>query len=314
MIYDILIIGGGPAGLTAATYGCRAGKSVLVLEKETFGGQITWSPKVENFPGFVSISGAELGDRFMEQAMEQGAEVELEEAVSVSMEGEIKTVTCASGAEFKGRSLIIAAGAKPRMLGIEREAELVGNGVCYCAVCDGAFYKGKAVAVNGGGNSALQDALLLSEKCSRVYLIHRRDSFRGEAKLVEALKQRQNVEFVMNSRISALLGGDELEGIEVKTGEESREIPVEGLFVAIGHAPALGAFGSLIELGEGGYAASGEDCLTKSAGVFVAGDCREKTVRQLTTAVSDGSAAALAACAWLDSREGSEYIEAFYCR
>lgn len=301
MIYDILIIGGGPAGLAAATYGCRAGKSVLVLEKETFGGQITWSPKVENFPGFVSISGAELGDRFMEQAMEQGAEVELEEAVSVSMEGEIKTVTCASGAEFKGRSLIIAAGAKPRMLGIEREAELVGNGVCYCAVCDGAFYKGKAVAVNGGGNSALQDALLLSEKCSRVYLIHRRDSFRGEAKLVEALKQRQNVEFVMNSRISALLGGDELEGIEVKTGEESREIPVEGLFVAIGHAPALGAFGSLIELGEGGYAASGEDCLTKSAGVFVAGDCREKTVRQLTTAVSDGSAAALAACAWLDS-------------
>ena len=300
MIYDILIIGGGPAGLTAATYGCRAGKSVLVLEKETFGGQITWSPKVENFPGFVSISGAELGDRFMEQAMEQGAEVELEEAVSVSMEGEIKTVTCASGAEFKGRSLIIAAGAKPRMLGIEREAELVGNGVCYCAVCDGAFYKGKAVAVNGGGNSALQDALLLSEKCSRVYLIHRRDSFRGEAKLVEALKQRQNVEFVMNSRISALLGGDELEGIEVKTGEESREIPVEGLFVAIGHAPALGAFGSLIELGEGGYAASGEDCLTKSAGVFVAGDCREKTVRQLTTAAADGSAAALAACAWLD--------------
>lgn len=302
MIYDILIIGGGPAGLTAATYGCRAGKSVLVLEKETFGGQITWSPKVENFPGFVSISGAELGDRFMEQAMEQGAEVELEEALSVSVEGDVKTVTCASGAEFKGRSLIIAAGAKPRMLGIEREAELVGNGVCYCAVCDGAFYKGKAVAVNGGGNSALQDALLLSEKCSRVYLIHRRDSFRGEAKLVEALKARGNVEFVLNSSISALLGGEELEGIVVKTGEESREIPVEGLFVAIGHAPALGDFGSLIELGEGGYAASGEDCLTKSEGVFVAGDCREKAVRQLTTAVSDGSAAALAACAWLDRK------------
>lgn len=302
MIYDILIIGGGPAGLTAATYGCRAGKSVLVLEKETFGGQITWSPKVENFPGFVSISGAELGDRFMEQAMEQGAEVELEEALSVSVEGDVKTVTCASGAEFKGRSLIIAAGAKPRMLGIEREAELVGNGVCYCAVCDGAFYKGKAVAVNGGGNSALQDALLLSEKCSRVYLIHRRDGFRGEAKLVEALKARGNVEFVLNSSISALLGGEELEGIVVKTGEESREIPVEGLFVAIGHAPALGDFGSLIELGEGGYAASGEDCLTKSEGVFVAGDCREKAVRQLTTAVSDGSAAALAACAWLDRK------------
>lgn len=304
MIYDILIIGGGPAGLTAATYGCRAGKSVLVLEKETFGGQITWSPKVENFPGFVSISGAELGDRFMEQAMEQGAEVELEEAVSVNTEGDVKTVTCASGAEFQGRSLIIAAGAKPRMLGLPREAELVGSGVCFCAVCDGAFYKDKTVAVNGGGNSALQDALLLSEKCGKVYLIHRRDSFRGEAKLVEALKQRENVEFVMNSRITALLGREELSSIVVKTGEESREIALEGLFVAIGHAPDLGAFGSLIELDGGGYAASGEDCLTKTPGVFVAGDCRKKSVRQLTTAVSDGSAAALAACAWLDSTGG----------
>ena len=304
MIYDILIIGGGPAGLTAATYGCRAGKSVLVLEKETFGGQITWSPKVENFPGFVSISGAELGDRFMEQAMEQGAEVELEEAVSVNTEGDVKTVTCASGAEFQGRSLIIAAGAKPRMLALPREAELVGSGVCFCAVCDGAFYKDKTVAVNGGGNSALQDALLLSEKCGKVYLIHRRDSFRGEAKLVEALKQRENVEFVMNSRITALLGREELSSIVVKTGEESREIALEGLFVAIGHAPDLGAFGSLIELDGGGYAASGEDCLTKTPGVFVAGDCRKKRVRQLTTAVSDGSAAALAACAWLDSTEG----------
>lgn len=304
MIYDILIIGGGPAGLTAATYGCRAGKSVLVLEKESFGGQITWSPKVENFPGFVSISGAELGDRFMEQAMEQGAEVELEEAVSVNTEGDVKTVTCASGAEFQGRSLIIAAGAKPRMLGLPREAELVGSGVCFCAVCDGAFYKDKTVAVNGGGNSALQDALLLSEKCGKVYLIHRRDSFRGEAKLVEALKQRENVEFVMNSRITALLGREELSSIVVKTGEESREIALEGLFVAIGHAPDLGAFGSLIELDGGGYAASGEDCLTKTPGVFVAGDCRKKSVRQLTTAVSDGSAAALAACAWLDSTEG----------
>lgn len=304
MIYDILIIGGGPAGLTAATYGCRAGKSVLILEKETFGGQITWSPKVENFPGFVSISGAELGDRFMEQAMEQGAEVELEEAVSVSGEGEVKTVTCASGAEFQCRSLIIAAGAKPRMLGLPGEAELVGNGVCFCAVCDGAFYKDKTVAVNGGGNSALQDALLLSEKCGKVYLIHRRDSFRGEAKLVEALKQRENVEFVMNSRITALLGREELSSIVVKTGDESREIALEGLFVAIGHAPDLGAFGSLIELDGGGYAASGEDCLTKTPGVFVAGDCRKKRVRQLTTAVSDGSAAALAACAWLDSTEG----------
>lgn len=302
MIYDILIIGGGPAGLTAAVYGCRAGKSVLVLEKEGFGGQITWSPKVENFPGFISLSGAELGDRLMEQAMEQGAEMELEEAVSVKINGEVKTVCCASGAEFQAKTLIIAAGARPRMLGIAGEQELVGNGVCFCAVCDGAFYKDKTVAVNGGGNSALQDALLLSEKCRKVYLIHRRDSFRGEARLVEALKARDNVEFVLNGSITALLGESELKGIVVKTGEEKREIPVEGLFVAVGHAPALGDFSSIIELDQGGYAASGEDCLTKTPGVFVAGDCRRKNVRQLTTAVADGSAAALAACAWLDAR------------
>ena len=207
MLYDILIVGGGPAGLTAATYARRAGKSVLVIEKNAFGGQITWSPKVENFPGFVSVSGAQLGDRLLEQAMEQGAEVELDEVTAVSVRPDgIKTVACDSGAVFEGRALIAAVGAKPRMLGLAREEELVGNGVCFCAVCDGAFYAGKDVAVNGGGNSALQDALLLSEKCRRVYLIHRRDAFRGEQKLVEALEKRENVEFVLRASVAELLG------------------------------------------------------------------------------------------------------------
>lgn len=301
-MYDMIIIGGGPAGLTAATYGRRAGKTVLVIEKNAFGGQITWSPKVENFPGFVSISGTELGDRFLEQAMEQGADVELEEVSSVEAGTDGKTVHCVSGAAFQGRTVIIATGAKPRMLGLPREEELVGSGVCFCAVCDGSFYKGQDVAVNGGGNSALQDALLLSEKCRKVYLIHRRDSFRGEARLVEALEARDNVEFVLNSEITALLGGDELSGITVKTGAQSRDIPVSGLFVAIGHEPDLGAFGTLMDLDARGYAASGEECLTKTPGVFVAGDCRKKSVHQLTTAVADGSAAALAACVWLDER------------
>ncbi len=300
MIYDILIIGGGPAGLTAATYACRAGKSVLVIEKAAFGGQITWSPKVENFPSVVSISGAELGDRLMEQAMEQGAEVELDEAVSASLDGDVKRIICDSGAVFEGRSVIIATGARPRMLGIENEEALVGNGVCFCAVCDGAFYKGRTVAVSGGGNSALQDALLLSEKCEKVYLIHRRAQFRGEAKLVDALEKRGNVEFVTESTITALLGDGELTGIKLAQNGAEREIALDGLFVAIGHTPDNGIFKEYIDLDAAGYADAAEDCLTKTAGVFVAGDCRKKSVRQLTTAAADGSVAALAACAYLD--------------
>lgn len=300
-MYDIIIIGGGPAGLTAATYARRAGKTVLVIEKNAFGGQITWSPKVENFPSHVSISGAELGDRLLEQAMEQGAEVELEEVTGVNVEGDIKTVLCESGAEFQGKALIIATGAKPRMLGLPREEELIGSGVCFCAVCDGAFYKGCDVAVNGGGNSALQDAVLLSEKCSKVYLIHRRDSFRGEAALVDILRRKSNVEFVLEASITALEGENELTAITVNQKGAERRIPVQGLFVAIGHAPDNGIFSKLIELDRAGYAASGEDCLTRSAGIFVAGDCRAKSVHQLTTAVADGSVAALAACSWLDA-------------
>lgn len=299
-MYDIIIIGGGPAGLTAATYACRAGKSVLVIEKSTFGGQITWSPKVENFPSVVSIAGSELGDRMMEQAMEQGAELELEEAVSVKTEGDVKTVICESGAEFSAKALIIAAGAKPRMLGVEKEAELVGNGVCFCAVCDGAFYKDRVVAVCGGGNSALQDAILLSEKCSKVYLIHRRDSFRGEEKLVEALREKNNVEFVLNAKVKTLLSEDSLRGVVIDTPDGTREISLDGLFVAIGHKPDLKAFENIISTDDRGYADSDEACLAPTPGVFVAGDCRKKKIKQLTTAVADGSVAALAACSWLD--------------
>ena len=302
MLYDILIVGGGPAGLTAATYARRAGKSVLVIEKNAFGGQITWSPKVENFPGFLSLSGTELGDRLLEQAMEQGAEVELDEVVRVSVDADgVKTVQCESGAQFQGRALIIAVGAKPRMLGLPGEEALVGNGVCFCAVCDGAFYAGQDVAVCGGGNAALQDALLLSEKCRRVTLIHRRDSFRGEQKLVEALSKRDNVDFVLNASVTGLLGEDELRGIVITQNGETWELPVTGLFIAVGHQPDNAVFASLMELDAAGYAASGEDCLTRSAGVFVAGDCRAKQVRQLTTAAADGSVAALAACRVLDA-------------
>lgn len=301
-MYDIIIVGGGPAGLTAALYALRAGKTALIIEKNAFGGQITWSPKVENFPTIESISGTELADRLMEQTMNQGAEMELDEVTAIELDGDVKRVKTEFGGEFEAKTVIIATGARPRMLGVEREAELVGSGVCFCAVCDGAFYKGRPVAVNGGGNSALQDAMLLSDTCSRVYLVHRRDSFRGEAKLVEALREKENVEFVLNSSITALHGETELTGITVtdKMGNE-RKIAVDGLFVAIGHAPDNGIFAELIDLDAGGYADSGEDCMTKTPGVFVAGDCRKKSVRQLTTAAADGSAAALAACSYIDS-------------
>jgi len=301
MLFDILIIGGGPAGLTAATYARRAGKSVLVIEKSAFGGQITWSPRVENFPGFLSIPGTELGDRLLEQAMEQGAEVELDEVqeLRVGPDG-VKSARCESGAVFMGKAVIIAVGAKPRTLGLPREEELVGSGVCYCAVCDGAFYAGQDVAVCGGGNAALQDALLLSETCRRVYLIHRRSDFRGERKLVEALRQRENVELILNAHVTGLLGDTELTGIELEQEGTPRRLSVSGLFVAIGHQPDNGIFAPLMELDGKGYVRAGEDCLTKSAGIFVAGDCRAKAVRQLTTAVADGAVAALAACRFLD--------------
>ena len=298
-MFDIIIIGGGPAGLTAATYACRAGKSVLVIEKNAFGGQITWSPKVENYPGFVSVSGTELGDKLLEQAMSQGAEVELEEVRAIRREGEGFCVLCESGMSFESKAVILATGAKPRMLGVAREEELVGGGVCYCAVCDGAFYAGHAVAVCGGGNSALQDALLLSESCSKVYLIHRRDSFRGEQKLVDALRERENVEFVMNAAVTELLGTEELSGLVVDQEGHRREIAADGLFVAIGHQPDNGAFAEFLALDPAGYADSGEDCRTPTPGLFVAGDCRRKSVRQLTTAAADGAVAALAAVSYL---------------
>ena len=299
-MYDIIVIGGGPAGLTAATYACRAGKSVLVVEKNAFGGQITWSPRVENFPGFLSVTGTELGDKLLEQAMEQGSEVELDEVKSIGKSGAVWRLNCESGAVFEEKALILAAGARPRMLGLAREEELVGSGVCYCAVCDGAFYAGKPVAVCGGGNSALQDALLLSESCSRVYLVHRRGSFRGEQKLVEALEKRENVEFVLRARTKALLGEEEVRGLLVDQDGAERELPVEGVFVAIGHQPDLGAFSSWLRLDEKGYADAGENCLTPSEGLFVAGDCRSKQVRQLTTAAADGAVAALSAVSYLD--------------
>ena len=301
-MYDIIIVGGGPAGLTAAIYGLRAGKSVLVIEKNGFGGQIAYSPKVENIPGTISISGSEFADKLTEQAMNLGADVELENVVSVEDQGSVKVVTTEEGSTYEGKTVILAVGVKHRTLGLPGEQELIGKGISFCAVCDGAFYAGQDTVMVGGGNSALQEALLLSEVCRKVTVVQNLAFFTGEKKLADALQTKENVEV----RFSTLVCGYEekdgmLTGVRVR-GENGEEkvIPADGAFLAVGLIPENAAFASLAKLDERGYFDAGESCATATAGVFVAGDCRRKEIRQVTTAAGDGAIAAMAACRYLD--------------
>ena len=298
-MYDIIIIGGGPAGLTAAVYARRANKTVLVIEKSTFGGQITFSPKVENIPGFAQITGNEFAEKLVEQALGLEAEVECAEVLSVK-NGEIKTVVTDSG-EFQCKAIIIATGAKHRMLGLEREEQMVGNGISFCAVCDGAFYEGKTVAVIGGGNSALQEALLLAETSKKVYVVQNLDFFTGEQKLVEQLKTKSNVEIILGTVVESLVGDDELTAINLcrVADNEKSTLKIDGMFVAIGLIPQNEAFANIIKLNQFGYAEADETCQTTAKGVFVAGDCRSKAIRQVATAAADGAVAALAACNYI---------------
>lgn len=301
-MYDIIVIGGGPAGMTAALYAQRANKTVLVIEKNGFGGQISYSPRVENFPGSMTMSGAEFADRFLEQIMAQGAEVEIETVVGLE-DGRVKRVLTEEGGAYEAKAVIIATGVKHRMLGLPGEYDLVGRGISFCAVCDGDFYAGQTVAVVGGGNSALQEATLLADVCREVILVQDMDFFTGEEKLSSALLARPNVRAHLGTTIEGLVAGDGgLTGLTLrkKATGEAMSIACDGLFVAIGLIPENDAFSGLVKLDSMGYVASGEDCLTASAGIFVAGDCRSKTVRQLTTAAADGSVAALAACKYVD--------------
>ena len=301
-MHDIIIVGGGPAGLTAAIYGLRAGKTVLVIEKNGFGGQIAYSPKVENIPGTISISGTEFADKLTEQAMNLGANVELETVVRVE-DGKTKKVYTEEGSCYEAGAVILAVGVKHRMLGLPGEEELVGNGISFCAVCDGAFYAGQDVAMIGGGNSALQEALLLSEVCNKVTIVQNLAFFTGEKKLADALTARENVEVVFSAVVAEYRSENgTLTGLRIRleNGEE-RVLPVDGAFLAVGLAPENDAFASLAELNDWGYFASTEDCATKTAGIYVAGDCRSKTIRQVTTAAGDGAVAAMTACRYLDS-------------
>ena len=301
-MYDIIIIGGGPAGLTAALYACRANKKTLVIEKETFGGQITFSPKVENIPGFISLTGNEFAEKLVEQVLEQGADVESCEVLEIK-DGEIKTVVTDDG-EFEGKAVIVATGAKHRMLGVEDEEKYVGEGISFCAVCDGAFYKDKTVAVVGGGNSALQEAILLSDLAKKVYVVQNLDFLTGEKKLADQLYKLDNVEVITGVTVESFLGDSELEGIVIKNSAgESRKLSIDGLFIAIGLIPQNDAFKNVVELDSRGYAVIDETCESATKGIFVAGDCRAKKIRQVTTAAADGAIAALAACDYIDSLE-----------
>ncbi|MDO4488327.1 MAG: FAD-dependent oxidoreductase [Eubacteriales bacterium] len=307
-MYDIIVVGGGPAGMTAALYGLRNGKTVMVIEKAAFGGQITYSPRVENIPGFTSISGNEFADRFMEQIISQGAELEFDEVTALEDLGSHKTVTTLGGNTFEAKSVIIATGVKHRMLGLPGEEELVGNGISFCAVCDGDFYTGRRVCVAGGGNSAFVEAVLLAEKCSEVIMLQDLPEYTADKSLQKELLSHSNVSGRFNTKITGFEtagDGEEFKGVRIENKETGEEeiILCDGLFVAIGLIPENDIFAGFTELDERGYFDSDESCVTKTEGIFVAGDCRRKDVRQVSTAIADGANAALKACAYLRKTE-----------
>ena len=301
-MYDIIIVGSGPAGLTAAVYALRAGKSVVVIEKNGFGGQIAYSPKVENIPGTIQISGAEFADKLLEQAINLGAYLELETVTGTEKTGEGFVAHTEEGGDFEGKAVILALGVKHRMLGLPGEEELIGNGLSFCAVCDGAFYAGQAVAMIGGGNSALQEALLLAEPSKSVTVIQNLPQFTGEKRLADALMEKDNVTVHFSTLVTGYRSENgALTGLQLRREDGSEfSVDADGAFLAVGLMPENEGFAQHAELNAWGYFDSAEDCRTKTEGLFVAGDCRSKRIRQVVTAASDGAVAAMAACMYLD--------------
>ncbi len=297
-MYDSIIIGAGPAGMTAAIYLARANKKVLIIEKETIGGQISSSPLVENYPGYEGISGSVLANNMYNQVDKLGVDIELDEVTDI-IPGELHTVKTLDN-EFKARTVIIATGVKYRLLGLENEIELIGNGIHFCVSCDGAFYKGKHVAVVGGGNTGIINAIALADMCEKVYLIQDKDKLTGEKILQDKLKQKVNVEVITNSVVSKIIGDDKLEKIIIKNGKKENEIIVDGMFISIGLMPQSDFLKGIIDLDKFNYAVS-FDTKTKINGIFVAGDIRTKPFRQITTAVNDGTTSALYALEYLDN-------------
>ena len=297
-MYDIVIVGAGPAGLTAAIYALREEKKVVILEKETIGGKITSSSKIENYPGFKSISGMDLANNLYEQVIDLGGEINIEEVLSIE-NGKVKKVITDENT-YETKSIIIASGSKYKTLNLDNEEDLIGNGISFCTVCDGSFYKNKDVCVVGGANSALNSALYLSKICNKVYLIVRGPKLKGDKKVIDNVLSLSNVEVLYNTTVNKyILDNDELVGVEVKSNECEKRLDVEGVFLAIGQSPEIDYLNDLIKVDENNYVLASEDCITNIDGIFVAGDVRKKKVRQLTTAVSDGTNAAINAINYL---------------
>lgn len=299
---DILIVGGGPAGLTAAIYAARAGKSVVVCEKESLGGQITQAHRVRNYPGFSDISGIELGDAFCAHAMEAGAQIEFTSVQYLGQRSDGSFIAQTDDGTFQAAAVIYAGGAKPRLLEVNRETELVGKGISYCALCDGEFYRDQDVAVVGGGNTAVTDALFLADICRSVTLIHRRDTFRAEKADMEILRSKPNVRILIPYTVQKLCGEEFLQGLLLSNTQTSKTtfLPVSSLFVALGRVADCGLIKEMADLDEYGYVLTKSDCVTKTLGLYAAGDCRAKDIRQLTTAAADGTIAGTVACNFVD--------------
>lgn len=288
-MYDIIVVGAGPAGLTAAIYARRANKKVLVFEAKSYGGQIVNANLVENYPGFKSISGFDLATSMYDQAVNLGAEIKFEMVKKITKEKEVIT----DSGTYSAKAIILATGAENRRLNLPEEVDYIGKGISYCATCDGNFYKGKDVAIVGGGNTALEDALYLANICNKVYLIHRRETFRGEDKYVEQINLSDNIELILNSNVVDINGEDRLDSIVVKNNDGTlRTLEVSGLFIAVGQQPKNELFADVIELDEKGYIKAHDEVYTTCEGIYVAGDTRSKELKQLTTAVADGSLAA----------------------
>lgn len=288
-MYDIIIIGAGPSGMSAALYALRANKKVLLLEKECFGGQIINASNIENYPALSNVSGYDFATNLYNQIKSLGVILKYEEVLEVTEKKEVIT----RKDTYKGKNIIIATGLKKRKLNLENEDKLLGSGISYCATCDGNFYKNKNVAVVGGGNTALEDALYLSNIASKVYLIHRRDNFRGEKKLISEVKEKNNIELILNSNITKIIGEDKLNSIEITDNRNNiSRLEIDGLFIAIGNIPDNNRFKNIIDLDENGYIIANTNLKTKTDNIYVAGDTRVKTLRQLVTATADGAIAA----------------------